>query len=93
VHLSGLTRRGELLSIELEGFAARVAQHETDHLDGVVYLDRMQDMSTLTDEDEFRRAQAALKSTIEGDEASDGNSDTRVRPPDDPVLLRAPSST
>ena len=27
---------------------ARVIQHETDHLNGIVYLDRMRDLSTLT---------------------------------------------
>ena len=29
-------------------FFARVTQHETDHLNGTVYLDRMRDLSTLT---------------------------------------------
>jgi len=29
-------------------FFARVVQHETDHLNGVVYLDRMPDLSTLS---------------------------------------------
>jgi peptide deformylase len=29
-------------------FFARVIQHETDHLHGVVYVDRMRDLSTLT---------------------------------------------
>ena len=29
-------------------FFARVIQHETDHLNGIVYLDRMKDFSTLT---------------------------------------------
>jgi peptide deformylase len=29
-------------------FFARVIQHETDHLNGIVYVDRMHDLSTLT---------------------------------------------
>ncbi|HEX7788627.1 MAG TPA: peptide deformylase [Methylomirabilota bacterium] len=29
-------------------FFARVIQHETDHLNGIVYLDRMRDFTTLT---------------------------------------------
>jgi peptide deformylase len=29
-------------------FFARVIQHEIDHLNGIVYLDRMKDFSTLT---------------------------------------------
>jgi peptide deformylase len=31
-----------------KNFFARVIQHETDHLNGKVYLDRMKDLSTLT---------------------------------------------
>ncbi len=33
-------RNGEHKRIELEGFAARVVQHENDHLDGILTLDR-----------------------------------------------------
>ena len=33
---------------EASGFFARVIQHECDHLDGKVYLDRMDDMRTLS---------------------------------------------
>jgi len=40
VLLEGQGLEGEPLSLELEGLAARVAQHELDHLDGVLVLDR-----------------------------------------------------
>lgn len=36
------------------GFHARVIQHEVDHLDGVIFLDRMADMGSLTHIDEVR---------------------------------------
>ncbi|WP_051432711.1 peptide deformylase [Promicromonospora kroppenstedtii] len=39
---------GQTLTSEVTGYAARVFQHEIDHLDGLVYLDRMPDMTTLT---------------------------------------------
>ena len=39
----------------MKGFAARVAQHETDHLDGVLFVDRMTSMQTLTYLEEFSR--------------------------------------
>jgi peptide deformylase len=32
---------GQEIDMELDGFLARVVQHETDHLDGVVFTDRM----------------------------------------------------
>lgn len=41
-------RDGLRVEGEAKEFFARVIQHETDHLHGVVYLDRMRDLSTLT---------------------------------------------
>jgi peptide deformylase len=46
---------GEQLRFEAEGFHARVVQHECDHLDGKVYLDRMRSMESLSFLPEFRR--------------------------------------
>ena len=40
------------------GFTARVIQHETDHLDGVLFFDRMQSMQSLTFLDEYSRFHA-----------------------------------
>ncbi|MGZ4353838.1 MAG: peptide deformylase, partial [Gaiellaceae bacterium] len=40
VRLEGQGLDGEGLSLELEGLGARVAQHELDHLDGILILDR-----------------------------------------------------
>ncbi len=40
VTLTGTDPTGAELRLELEGHAARVAQHELDHLDGVLILDR-----------------------------------------------------
>ena len=42
------TETGETVTEEFEGYTARVVQHEVDHLDGLVYLDRMPDMTSLT---------------------------------------------
>jgi peptide deformylase len=46
---------GEPQSLELEGFLATVFQHEFDHLDGKLYVDRMTDMRLLSFEREFER--------------------------------------
>jgi peptide deformylase len=40
VRLEGVDERGERVAYDLEGFPARTAQHEFDHLDGVLILDR-----------------------------------------------------
>jgi peptide deformylase len=38
---------GRRVEGEASGFQARILQHEIDHLDGITYLDRMKDLSTL----------------------------------------------
>jgi len=48
-------RRGKLVEMRAGGFTARVIQHETDHLDGVLFFDRMRGFDTLTFLDEFGR--------------------------------------
>jgi peptide deformylase len=48
VRLEALDRDGRPFAAEASGFFARVIQHECDHLDGTVYLDRMDDMRTLS---------------------------------------------
>jgi peptide deformylase len=53
--VAALDRRGQSVELRLKGFAARVAQHETDHLDGVLFFDRMTSMQSLTFLDEFSR--------------------------------------
>ena len=48
-------RRGKRIELKAGGFTARVIQHETDHLDGVLFFDRMRSFQTLTFLDEFGR--------------------------------------
>jgi peptide deformylase len=55
ITLKGLDRTGHAMELQLKKFAARVAQHETDHLDGVLFLDRMQSLQSLTFLDEYSR--------------------------------------
>jgi peptide deformylase len=53
LRLEALDREGKPYSLEAQDFFARVVQHECDHLDGNVYLDRMADMRSLTFIKEF----------------------------------------
>ena len=55
LHVEALGRDGERLDFVAEDFHARVIQHETDHLKGEVYLDRMRDLRTLSHLAEFQR--------------------------------------
>jgi peptide deformylase len=58
ITLRGLDRDAKKIELQLKNFAARVAQHETDHLDGVLFFDRMTSLQSLTYLDEFSRYHA-----------------------------------
>jgi peptide deformylase len=55
VTVQALDRTGKSVERRLRGFPARVAQHETDHLDGILFFDRMTSLQTLTFMEEFSR--------------------------------------
>ena len=55
IRLKALDRAGRTIELPLKNFSARVAQHETDHLDGVLFFDRMKSFNTLTFLDEYSR--------------------------------------
>jgi len=55
IKVKAQTLDGEHISITADGFHARVIQHEYDHLDGIVFLDRMTSTSSLAYEDELER--------------------------------------
>lgn len=48
VRLECSDRDGQRVELVAKDFFARVIQHETDHLNGIVYVDRMRDLSTLS---------------------------------------------
>ena len=53
--VSALDRHGKRFELKLQDFSARVVQHENDHLDGVLFFDRMKTMESLTFLEEFSR--------------------------------------
>jgi peptide deformylase len=55
ISLKAIDRDGKALQLRLRDFPARVAQHETDHLDGVLFFDRMQSMATVTFLEEYSK--------------------------------------
>jgi peptide deformylase len=65
VRVRGLDRRGRPLDFTASGFAARVVQHEFDHLNGVVFLDRMRDLKNLAFAAEWERYLASPGSSAE----------------------------
>jgi len=61
VRVSASDERGEDVRVEASGLDARVIQHEIDHLDGVLILDR-------TSREERRTAMRALREAVERDD-------------------------
>jgi peptide deformylase len=55
IRVRALDRRGDRVELRAYDYPARVIQHETDHLDGVLFFDRMKDFGTLTFLDEYSR--------------------------------------
>jgi peptide deformylase len=58
ITLRALDRNGRAIELGLKNFPARVAQHETDHLDGMLFFDRMKSFQSLTFLDEYSRFHA-----------------------------------
>ena len=55
ITVKAYNEQGQLKEFELKGFPAIVMQHECDHLDGILYLDRIEDTTRFAFEDEAER--------------------------------------
>jgi peptide deformylase len=55
IKVRALDRKGERIELRAQNFSARVVQHETDHLDGILFFDRMQSFESLTFLEEYSR--------------------------------------
>jgi peptide deformylase len=66
ITVKGLNARGRAVRYKLDGYLARVFQHEIDHLDGVLYTDN------LTDPDTFRPVEVGQEEAAELEAATEG---------------------
>ncbi|WP_295619006.1 peptide deformylase [Chamaesiphon sp. GL140_3_metabinner_50] len=55
IEVKYLTRHGELVHQELTDFVARIFQHELDHLDGILFPDRVSNSTDLITEAEYMK--------------------------------------
>jgi len=55
IKIRAFDRKGARIELSAHDFPARVIQHETDHLDGVLFFDRMRTFETLTFLEEYAR--------------------------------------
>lgn len=65
LRVQALDRHGEALDYEVRGITAGTFQHECDHLDGKLFVDRVHDPRTLCTWKEFgRRAEADFRESV-----------------------------
>ena len=53
IRVRALDRHGKKIKMRLKDWTARIVQHEVDHLDGVLYIDRLTDPDNFWTEEEF----------------------------------------
>ncbi len=75
VDVKAYDEKGRRVSFSLEGFPAVVVQHEADHLDGVLYVDRLKDPRLLGYEEEAERF--LMPQRQPGDEGDENDADGR----------------
>lgn len=83
VRVRGLDRHGQPLDYVAQGLEARIIQHEFDHLNGIVFLDRMRDLKTLACREEWERYMAPG--------ASAGDEEVSSPPPAPPSAAASPA--
>jgi peptide deformylase len=78
VVLSAYNLDGEEINCDLEGFFARAVQHEYDHLDGMLFIDRLSPSGLLS----VKQALLDLELEFQGDR------DRGIIPPDQQIAVR-----
>lgn len=61
LQLTGMNPEGKPISEKLEGFPARIVQHENDHLDGILILDRMSTLARMAHRQKIKALQQAAR--------------------------------
>ena len=72
IKVTAWNEKGEKIDFALEGFPAVVIQHECDHLDGILYVDRIEDLTKFAFEDEAERFFEMADEDTEKDEEPAG---------------------
>ncbi len=60
IRVRALDRQGKKIKMRLSDWTARIVQHEIDHLDGVLYIDRLTEPDNFWTEEEFFAREDAL---------------------------------
>ncbi len=68
VHFTAYNLQGELIEGDLTGMIARIVQHETDHLDGVLFVDRLSETGKMDARDALTEFETKFTSRREAGE-------------------------
>ena len=68
VRVRAQDRHGKRIKLRLQGWTARIFQHEIDHLNGVLYIDKLTAPDNIWTEEEFFAMQEEEEETAESDE-------------------------
>jgi peptide deformylase len=60
VRIRGVDERGRPVEVEADGLLSRIFQHETDHLHGTLYIDRLDDVGRRAVMAELRQIEMGL---------------------------------
>jgi peptide deformylase len=71
IKIQGYDLEGNEISGEVEGFLARVIQHETDHLDGTLFIDRLGPAHAASIRDQLEEFELAFQSKLDTGELPD----------------------
>ncbi len=66
VAMKGLNRAGQKIKINAKGWLARIFQHEIDHLDGILYIDRLVSADSLRRVEEGQEEATDQKAEVIG---------------------------
>ena len=84
VRVRAQDRRGKPLKLRLKGWDARIFQHEIDHLNGVLYIDKLTDRENFwTDEEYYEMRQAEFEEEEDIDGAEESAEETAASKPNE----------
>ena len=67
IRVRALDRHGKKFRLRLKDWPARIVQHEVDHLDGILYIDRLTDPDNFWSEEEFFAKEESEEEAMVGD--------------------------
>jgi len=71
VRVRAQDRRGNPIKLRLKGWTARIFQHEIDHLNGVLYIDKLTDREHFWTDEEYYEMRQAEREDDEAEEAAE----------------------